>query len=293
MRRTDLAAEALDLLREQGKKAGELTGVKSRTREEGGFSLTEVEITDAAGARALGKPVGRYVTADISPVFSGGAGTLADAVSLLGRELRRLLPEKTETLLCAGLGNAGLTADALGPLAVGHILPTRHLQESGGPFAALPSLSVLAAEVVGKTGIEAAEQLTALTKTLCFDAVVVIDALAGRSVHRLCRTVQLADTGLVPGSGIGNHRRAIDRSALGVPVIAIGVPTVVDAATLALDLLEEAGAAHMEPKALRRGLFVTPKEIDERTALLARLIGYAVNAAALGLSAAESAALLG
>lgn len=293
MRRTDLAAEALDLLREEGEKAGALAGVKSRVREEGGFSLTEVEITDGDGEKALGKPRGRYVTVDVTPVFSGGAAEFAAAVPILGRELRRLLPEGAETLLCAGLGNADLTADALGPQTVRHILPTRHLRSGGAPFAELPSLSVLATEVAGKTGIEAAEQLSALTATLHPDAVVVVDALAGRSAQRLCRTVQLADTGLAPGSGVGNHRRAIDRATLGVPVIALGVPTVVEAATLALDLLEEAGASLAEPKSLRQGLFVTPKEIDGRVAQLARLMGYAVNAAALGIDAEESAALLG
>lgn len=290
-RRTDLAAEALDLLRERGEQAGRLAGVRSRTREEDGFALTEVEITSAAGARALGKPVGRYVTVDISPALDGEGGRFSAAAALLGRELRRLLPERCEGLLCAGLGNRSLTADALGPLAVGHILPTRHLREEGAPFAALPAVSVLAAEVVGRTGIEAAEQLRALGDTLRPDAVLLIDALAGRSAARLCRTVQLADTGLVPGSGVGNHRLALDRETLGVPVVAVGVPTVVDAATLALDLLEEAGAADAAPT-LREGLFVTPKEIDERVTRLARLIGYGVNAAALGLTAEDSAALL-
>lgn len=289
MRRTDLAAEALDLLRESGKKAGALTGVKSRTREEDGFSLTEVEITAEEGERALGKPRGRYVTADVSPALGGDGGRFSAAAALLGRELARLLPRKRETILCAGLGNALLTADALGPMAVRHVLPTRHLRQ-GGPFAGLPSLSVIAAEVAGRTGIEAAEQLRALVETIRPDAVVLIDALAGRSAARLCRTVQLTDTGLVPGSGVGNHRLALDRETLGTAVVALGVPTVMDAATLALDLLEEAGSA-AQPR-LREGLFVTPKEIDERTAQLARLIGYAVNAAVLGLTAEESAALL-
>lgn len=290
-RRTDLAAEALDLLRERGEQAGRLAGVRSRTRQEDAFALTEVEITSAAGARALGKPVGRYVTVDISPALGGDGGRFSAAVALLGRELRRLLPERCAALLCAGLGNRSLTADALGPLAVGHILPTRHLRGEDAPFAALPAVSVLAAEVVGRTGIEAAEQLRALRDTLRPDAVLLIDALAGRSAARLCCTVQLADTGLIPGSGVGNHRLALDRETLGVPVVAVGVPTVVDAATLALDLLEEAGAADAAPT-LREGLFVTPKEIDERVARLARLIGYGVNAAALGLTAEDSAALL-
>ncbi len=293
MRRTDLAAEALDLAEKSGKTGKDLPGVRVREREECGFSLTEVEIFSEEGEKALGKPCGRYVTVDIRRLWRRERESFAEAVEILGGELQRLLPQRRETLLAVGLGNAVMTADALGPLAVKHILPTRHLRQAGSPFSTLPSLSLTAAEVVGKTGVEAAEQAAALCTVLKPDAVIVMDALAGRSVHRVCHTVQLSDVGLVPGSGVGNHRHALTEETLGVPVISLGVPTVVDGATLALDLLEEAGVSPGESCVLRRGLFVTPKEIDERVQELARLLGWAVNAAVLGLSTEESAALLG
>ncbi len=292
-RRTDLAAEALDLAQTGKEKAKKLSGVRSRERKENGFSVTDVEIFGKEGSEALGKPCGNYVTVDIRRIWQRETESFAEAVEILGRELRALLPKGAETVLAVGLGNAAMTADAIGPLAVRHILPTRHLQEKGSPFSSLPSLALVAAEVVGKTGVEAAEQVSALAAVLKPDAVIVMDALAGRSIHRVCHTVQLSDTGLAPGSGVGNHRRAITEDLLGIPVIALGVPTVVDGATLATDLLEEAGVNLGESHVLREGLFVTPKEIDERVQELARLLGWAVNAAVLGLSAEDSAALLG
>ena len=230
---------------------------------------------------------------DIRRLWQRETESFTEAVEILSRELGTLLPQNPETVLAVGLGNAAMTADALGPLSVKHILPTRHLRENGSPFSSLSSLSVLAAEVVGKTGVEAAEQVSSLCALLKPDAVIVMDALAGRSIQRVCNTVQLSTAGLVPGSGVGNHRRALTEETLGVPVIAVGVPTVVEGATLAMDLLEEAGVSLGESRVLRAGLFVTPKEIDERVQELARLLGWAVNAAVLGLSAEESAALLG
>lgn len=285
-RRTDLAAERIALAQEEQTALGQLRGVRTQEREFAGFSITEVEILDAVGARRLGKPCGRYVTLALPQEKLTEA--FDDAVAVLAAELHDLLPPRAKNLLVLGLGNAALTADAIGPLAVRHIVPTRHLPHL--PFPS--SLSVHATEVVGKTGIEAAEQARALRRAIGAEGVILIDALAARSVERLCTTVQLSSNGLVPGSGIGAHRLAIDEAALGVPVISMGIPTVVESATLALDLLQEAGVA-LPDAALRQGFFVTPKEIDERVQQLARLLGWSINAAVLGLSAAQSAALLG
>lgn len=286
-RRTDLAAESIDLAKKQEKILTELPGVRLRERSLAAFSLTEVEIFTEEGARRVGKPRGRYVTMDLpSPQLRE---QFDDAVSVLGTVLQGLMPTRAKSVLVVGLGNANLTADAVGPLAAKHILATRHLKEL--PFDG--SLSVTAAEVVGKTGIEAAEQTAALTKTIGAEAVILIDALAARAVERLCTTVQLSDSGIVPGSGVGNHRMALNEETLGVPVIAVGVPTVVESAALVMDLLEEAGAPLPGQEILRQGFFVTPKEIDEQVQQLSRLLGWGVNAAVLGLSAAESAALLG
>lgn len=283
-RRTDLAAESVDLVKKQ-KKFLEEEGVHIRERIREGFPVTEVEIVDLAAANAIGKPVGRYVTMRISQLRD----RFSTAVEILGEEIQAMLPDGVKNVLVIGLGNGELTADAIGPLAVGHILPTRHLRDF--PFAA--ALSVHGAEVVGKSGIEAAEQAAALTKTLGAQAVILIDALAALNVERLCATVQLASSGLVPGSGVGNHRMALNEETLGVPVIALGVPTVVESAALVMDLLEEAGAPLPRREILRQGFFVTPKNIDAEVRQLSRLIGWSVNAAVLGLSAENSAALLG
>lgn len=289
-RRTDLAAEAGELAR---KGAARLPGVRRRRRRRGGYEVEQVEIRDERGAALLGKPVGRYVTLDLSPYWQRGENAFSRAVEAVGAELRALLPEGDGCVLAVGLGNADMTPDAVGPLALGHILPTRHLRAPGGPFQDFGCVCAVAAEVAGKTGLEAAEQVKALAETLRPRAVLLIDALAARSLTRLGCTVQLSDTGLVPGSGVGNHRAVLDRASLGAPVLSIGVPTVVEGATLALDLLEEAGAAAPEGLSLRPGLFVTPKEVDGQVRELARVVGYGVNAALHGLSAADSAALLG
>ena len=283
-RRTDLAAESVAFA-QKNKKFLEEKGILSLERIREGFPISEVEIVETAAANIIGKPVGRYITMEIRQLRD----RFSTAVAVLGEELRSLLPRDAKNVLVIGLGNAELTADAIGPLAVGHVLPTRHLKDF--PFSA--SLSVHGAEVVGKSGIEAAEQATALTHALGAEALILIDALAAQSVERLCTTVQLADSGLTPGSGVGNHRMALNRETLGVPVIAVGVPTVVESGSLVMDLLEEAGAPLPRRDTLREGFFVTPKDIDAAVTQLSRLIGWSINAAVLGLSAEESAALLG
>ena len=283
-RRTDLAAESVALA-QKNKKFLEEKGILSLERIRESFPITEVEIVETAAANIIGKPVGRYITMELRQLRD----RFSTAVEILGEELRSLLPRDAKNVLVIGLGNAELTADAIGPLAVGHVLPTRHLKDF--PFSA--SLSVHGVEVVGKSGIEAAEQAAALTHALGAEALILIDALAAQSVERLCTTVQLADSGLTPGSGVGNHRMALNRETLGVPVIAVGVPTVVESGSLVMDLLEEAGAPLPRRDTLREGFFVTPKDIDAAVAQLSRLIGWSINAAVLGLSAEESAALLG
>lgn len=286
-RRTDLAAESVDLAQKQKNFLSERDGVRCRQRKSRGFALTEVEITNTAGAEKIGKPEGRYVTVELPSQQL--QNNFSAAVEILAEEIRGILPSRVRSVLVIGLGNGELTADAVGPLSVGHILPTRHLKEL--PFSA--SLAVYSAEVVGKTGIEAVEQAAALTRAIGAEAVIVIDALAALSVERLCATVQLADSGLVPGSGVGNHRMALNRESLGVPVVSVGVPTVVETAGLVMDILEEAGAPLPRRDTLRQGFFVTPGDIDAAVRQLSRLIGWSVNAAVLGITAAESAALLG
>lgn len=279
-RRTDLAMEERELRGGEGT----LTGVASLDREREGYPIHVVEILDAQGALTLGKPVGTYVTLDLAALKRREPDAFGRAARALAAELEELaqLPEEA-TVLVVGLGNRAVTPDAVGPLATGHTLVTRHLvAQLPEQFGAFRPVSAVATGVLGATGVESGELVASLCQSLKPDIVVAIDALASRSLGRVCTTIQLADTGIVPGSGVGNARAALDRSTLGVPVIAIGVPTVVDGATLAADIVAEAGKGELEPEALRGhdgGVFVTPRDVDERVADLAKVIGYGLTLA--------------
>ena len=292
-KRTDLALEARELWKEGG-GAGKLSGVKSRRRKSEGYPVTEVEILDAQGAEALGKPVGTYVTVDLTSYWRRGTEFFPRAVRAVGGELKPLLPDQGSALVVA-LGNAAMTPDAVGPLAAESILVTRHLLSSmPRQFSGFRSVAVFRTGVLGTTGVESAEAVRGLVDRIRPAAVIAVDALASRRRARLCTAVQLSDTGILPGSGVGNHRAALDRETLGVPVIAVGVPTVVDAATLAADLLEEGGVS-MDEDALRNGhggLMVTPQDIDAQVRDLGKVIGYAVNWALQNLDIEDMDALL-
>ena len=276
--RTDLAIEAHALWRESAGETTKLRGVRARDGEAEGFPFSRVDILDQEGARALGKPVGTYLTLDLSAFWRREAECFRRAVRAVAELVEPLLPEGG-TVLVAGLGNAAMTPDALGPRCLDHLLVTRHL---GEVLPMLRSAAGLSAGVLGSTGLEAAEWIRGAAEHVKPAAVVLVDALAARDLGRLCSTVQISDTGLIPGSGVGNHRMALDRESLGVPVISVGVPTVVDAATLARDILSGAGGSGPEPAALHgqgKGLFVTPDNIDAKIRDLSRIIGYGLDLA--------------
>ena len=278
MRRSDLAVEAREIW--AAEEGGEPAGVTLEKRQRDGFPAEVVRVTTQAGARAIGKSMGTYVTVDLSDLLRRAPDALERGARAIAGELAPLLPPGGGTVLVVGLGNRAITPDAVGPLCLRHVLVTRHLvEELPQHFGMLRPVSALAAGVLGDTGVESGELAAAVVERLRPACVIAVDALASRSLERLCRTVQLSDAGIAPGSGVGNHRRALDRETLGVPVIALGVPTVVDGATLALDLLE---GAPVPPGVLGergRDLFVTPREIDVRVADAARLVGYAINLA--------------
>ena len=293
-RRTDLAVEARELWREGAGQTTKLDGVKARSYRLEGWEAERVEILDDEGANALGKPVGRYLTIDLTDYWKRRAGYFERAVRAVGAELKALLPEEGP-LLVAGLGNPAMTPDAVGPLAVDSVLVTRHLLDAQPEtFAGFRAVAAVKPGVLGTTGVETAEAVRGIAERVRPAAVVAVDALASRRRARLCTTVQLSDTGIQPGSGVGNHRAALDRASLGVPVIAVGVPTVVDALTLAADLLEEEGLLP-DADALRArhdGLTVTPRDIDAQVRELAKVVGYAVNWAVQHLEVEEMNALL-
>lgn len=277
-KRTDLAMEAKEIF------GGEpLSGVRSEEGEAQGFPLTTVYVDTDQGAQALGKPIGTYHTLDLTGLTQREEGAFPRAMDALVELLRPLLPQEGAVLV-VGLGNRSITPDAVGPLCAEHTLVTRHLIGlSPEHFGSFRSVAVLAAGVLGTTGIESGELVKAVCEKLSPAAVVAVDALAARRLERLCATVQISNTGISPGSGVGNHRFSLSQETLGVPVIAVGVPTVVDGATLCADLLEEAGQAQLEPQALEglpgASLMVTPKDIDQRVNDMGKVMGYALSLA--------------
>lgn len=278
-RRTDLAVEAQELWRESAGETTKLPGVEARDGEREGVPVTTVRILDREGEQALGKPRGTYVTLTLEGVANRAEGIFGRAVRAVAGELAPLLEQAAPEglVLVAGLGNRAITPDAIGPKVHEHILVTRHLVEQMPEhFGHLRPVASLAAEVLGNTGVESGEVVGAVCQKLRPACVIAVDALASRSLERLCRTVQLADTGIAPGSGAGNHRMALDRDSLGVPVLAVGVPTVVEGATLAADLLGADELPDLDPG---RSLLVTPKDIDSQVADLSKIVGYGISLA--------------
>lgn len=283
-RRTDLALEAREIWAESAREQTQLAGVEAFESTREGYPVTTIRITSNQGARALGKPEGTYVTIELAGLKRREEDAFPRAANALAAEIRALLhAKKDDGILVIGLGNRAITPDNIGPVAVSHTLVTRHLVEQVPEhFGHFRPVSALAAGVLASTGMESSELVQAVVKKIKPSCVIAIDALASRSLSRVCTTIQLADTGITPGSGVGNHRAALNRETLGVPVIAIGVPTVVDVATLCADVLEEAGKGDLEPETLRgtaSGQIVTPRDIDQSSADLAKVIGYGVNLA--------------
>ncbi len=277
-RRTDLALEAKELWEE-----AQLPQVESTEALTQGFLLNTVRVTGPEGAKALGKPEGIYHTLDLAALGRREEDAFPRAVEALKELLSPLLPPEKGEVLVVGLGNRAITPDAVGPKTADRVLVTRHLISMAPEhFGDFRPVAALAAGVLGTTGVESGEIVQALCRKLSPKAVVAVDALCARRVERLCATVQLSDTGISPGSGVGNHRFSLDQESLGVPVIALGVPTVVEGATLCADLLEGAGK-ELDPDSLKEqpgaSLFVTPRDIDQRVEDMAKVMGYALSLA--------------
>ncbi len=269
---TDLALEARQIAAPDAKQ---IPGVRFSDHTQNGVHIDVMDITSQEGADKLCKPIGRYVTAEIDRFLRRNDDAFEDTSQELGRQLRDMLSLRPDSaVLIACLGNPAITPDAVGPKCAGQVMVTRHLKERmPDTFEAFRTVSVVCPGVLGTTGIESASLVAAAADTVQPDAVIAVDALASRSMSRLCRTIQICDTGISPGSGVGNHRYALNRETLGVPVIALGVPTVVDAATLAYDLTggqppEDAPSAEM---------IVTPRDIDSFVSDAAKLLGYSIN----------------
>ena len=242
--RTDLALEARESI---GEADSELRGVKvdEYYQEEEDIQVTKVTIDTKNAAKAMGKPMGVYVTMEAPAMVEPDEDYHREISECLAKELKQMIPDsqKEQSILVVGLGNREVTADSLGPQVVDNLLITRHVVKTYGKAAYnrenVNLISSIEPGVMAKTGMEASEIVKGVIGETKPDVVVVIDALAARSTKRLNRTIQITNTGIQPGSGVGNHRNALTLESLGVPVIAIGVPTVVDAATIVGDALEK------------------------------------------------------
>lgn len=305
--RTDLAIEACNAYKE--KHENELDGVLVDEYEEDGSKITRVEVLNADGAKKMGKPIGNYITMEIPEFTAYDGGLMDDVANVLGKTLKKIVDMKEDMLaLVVGLGNWKVTPDALGPKVTEGIMVTRHLREVM-PEAIDDSVfrvASIAPGVLGITGVETGEIIESLVRKIKPDVVICIDALASRKIDRVNRTIQISDTGISPGAGVGNHRMKLNKETLGVKVIAIGVPTVVDAATIASDTIDlvlddlikqsEEGKEFYnmlkkvdkrEKDALIRevlnpyapDLVVTPKEIDLMIESLSKIISNGINIA--------------
>ena len=275
--RTDLALEAAEKAPDMPRLTEQ--DVEKTQLMEGEATITRIHIHSGAGSEALGRAPGRYITVEVPPL-SDNDDKLVEYARLIGRELAALLPERG-TVLVTGLGNESITPDALGPRASRMVLATRHIQGEFARSSGLDDLratAVLAPGVLGQTGVESGEIVGGLWEVVHPAEVIAIDALASRSVARLGCTVQLCDTGIAPGSGVGNNRKELTEQLLGIPVIGLGVPTVVDARTLAAELTgREDAAEQVAPRGAQ--MMVTPREIDLIISRASRLVAMAVNAA--------------
>lgn len=293
--RTDLALEARESV-EEG--AEELRGVSVEEfyNEEGEVKVTKVVIETKNSAKALGKPIGTYVTLEAPAMTQPDEEYHKEISKELAKQLKTIIPgiDREIAVMVVGLGNRDVTADALGPNVVDNLTITRHMVKEFGKAAYNKSkihmISGLIPGVMAKTGMESAEIIKGVVEKTKPDVVIVVDALAARSTKRLNRTIQVTNTGIHPGSGVGNHRNSITEESLGVPVIAIGVPTVVDAATIVNDALERV-IRHFYEKSvelkeeLRNGLgelynmYVTGKDVDYEIKQISHIICDAINSA--------------
>lgn len=310
--RTDLALEEKERFESDDV---EIQGVvlEEDYDEEQELKVTRVEIRTENGAKAMGKPVGTYLTLETPNLAIPDEETHMNIAARLCGYIRELIRKNTGdedrdlSVLVVGLGNRSVTPDALGPCVADHLSVTRHIVKEYGKYAMgvenASLISAIVPGVMGQTGMESTEIVRGIVKETHPDMVIAVDALAARNSKRLNRTVQIADTGIHPGSGVGNHRSGLTEESLGVPVIGIGVPTVVDAATIVNDTMENFITALESSDSLKgvgevlrsynagekyefvkeliaphlNGMFVTPKDVDEMTHQISHTISEALN----------------
>ncbi len=302
--RTDLAIEESERLHAQTGR--EVPGVSVEETSVDDVTITHVHIFSSQGEKAMGKMQGNYITIDAPQLRQRNMDTQAHAAKILAKELEKLMKKSNRrgTVLVAGLGNVEATPDALGPQVVEKILVTRHMTDYLPPQLGrrMHAVSAVAPGVLGNTGIESSDMIRGIVNQIRPELIIIVDALAARNVQRIITSIQLSDTGIHPGSGVGNRREGLNSDTLGVPVIAVGVPTVVGAITIAanaIDLLEERMKGQRESysllEELKRSdlnrfihevltpalgrLMVTPKEVDILISNTAGVLAHGLNMA--------------
>lgn len=316
--RTDLAVERKEIYRKANQLEDEISGIETEEEKiNDNIQVSRVKVTNEQGEQAIGKPIGTYITIDVKNLKIANEEEIKEASKIVGEELKKLVQKhlaKLDDILVVGLGNISVTPDALGPKVVNQIDITRHIinylpqyvdQENTRP------VSAISPGVLGTTGIETQEILKGIVENIKPKLLIVIDSLASRSIERISSTIQLADTGIIPGAGVGNKRKELTQETLGIPVIAIGVPTVVEAATIAADSLDlfiqkmsnevkqenntnqekliqlleglkEEDKYEMIKEVLQPGEYnfiVTPKEIDELIENMSAVVANGINEA--------------
>lgn len=304
--RTDLASERRDIYQKANNLSNEIDGIES-TKEEinENIKVERVKITNEDGEKAIGKPVGNYITIDVKKLKIAQEEEIQKAAEILSNELKKIIDahiDKQGEVLVVGLGNIYVTPDSLGPKVINEIEVTRHIINYLPQYVeeGTRMISAISPGVLGTTGIETVEILKGIVDNIHPKLVIVIDALASRSIERISSTVQISDTGIVPGAGVGNTRSEISQKTLGIPVIAIGIPTVVETAVLvndSLDLLiqklqneaksndylnnlkEENNYEEIKKALLPQdyNLIVTPKEIDDLIENMKDIVAQGIN----------------
>jgi spore protease len=283
--RTDLALEMRERIEQNNV---ELKGVRLREeRIHGSLSVSTMVIETENGAKSMGKPRGTYVTIEAMRLDSGDEDYHREISLYLARILEKMLRQKKEdiSILVVGLGNRNVAPDSLGPMVVDNLFVTRHIVNEFGKYAfgneKIGSVSTIVPGVMAQTGMESLEIIRGIAKETKPDVIVAVDALAARSTKRLGRTIQITDTGIIPGSGVGNHRNGLNEKTLGVPVISIGVPTVIDANTIVTDTVKSMSGEHGRDMSYQNlgTMFVTPKDIDETVKRISETISEGLNIA--------------
>ena len=272
--RTDLALESIETSNESLP-----FGVTKEISCKNGIEVTKVSVLNESAAKIIGKPIGQYFTVNVN-CFGSPYKTPENEISVISKIISSLIYiKKDKPILLVGLGNKNITPDALGPLVIEKSLATRHLSKSLCESLGLldiTSVAAIAPGVMGQTGIESAESVDAIVKKISPSCVIVIDALAAKSLERLTSTVQISDTGISPGSGVQNKRAELSKSTLNIPVVSVGVPTVIDINEAINDL----SASHnISPNKFINNMIVTPRDIDTSIDHAASVVALAINSA--------------